>query len=120
MVLTGISLLGWVHSFACLLAIFAGATVLGARKGTRRHRHWGWLYALAMLAQSFLVMGVYRFDIIPGPYAKPGPHIFGFFHWGSVLTLAAIAVALFSAPRQRRHPPGRMPMPNPCCSVITC
>src|SRR4051812_25273713 len=104
MVLTGISLLGWVHSFACLLAIFTGAYVLRAGKGARRHRIWGWCYATAMVVQSLLVMGIYRFDIIPAPGARPGPHIFGFFHWGSLLALAAIALALFSAPRQRRHP----------------
>jgi hypothetical protein len=103
MVLTGISLLGWVHSFACLIAIFAGAYVLSARKGTHRHRIWGWWYAVAMVAQSLLVMGLYRFDFIPGPHAKPGPHIFGFFHWGSLLAMAAVALALFSAARQRRH-----------------
>jgi uncharacterized membrane protein len=102
MVLTGISLLGWVHSFACLIAIFTGAYVLAARKGTPRHRAWGWWYAAAMVLQSLLVMAIYRFDFVPGPHAKPGPHIFGLFHLGSLLTLAAVALALYSAPRQRR------------------
>jgi uncharacterized membrane protein len=103
MLLTGISLLGWVHSFACVMALFTGAHVLIARKGTARHRVWGRWYAAAMVAQSLLVMGVYNFDYIPGPHAKPGPHIFGFFHWGSLLALAAVALALFSAARQQRH-----------------
>jgi hypothetical protein len=103
MLLTGISLLGWAHTVACLIAIFTGAYVLLASKGTRHHRRWGWWYAVAMVVQSLLVMAVYRFDYIPGPHARPGPHIFGFFHWGSLLALAAIALALFSASRQKRH-----------------
>lgn len=103
MILTGISLLGWVHSFACLIAFIAGAYVLGAHKGTRRRRIWGWWYAVAMVIQSLLVMGVYRFDFIPGPHARPGPHTFGFFHWSSLLAMAAVTLALFSAPRQRHH-----------------
>lgn len=103
MLLTGISLLGWVHTVACLIAILAGAYLLCATKGTRRHRLLGWWYAAAMMVQSLLVMAIYHFDYIPGPHAKPGPHIFGFFHWGSLLALAAVALALFSATRQKRH-----------------
>src|ERR1043165_826780 len=101
MSLTGISLLGWLHSFACAIAIVACAYVLFARKGTARRRLWGWWYAGAMIVQSLLVMGLYNFDVVPGSRAKPGPHIFGFFHIGSLLTLACVALALVSARRQR-------------------
>src|SRR5438445_197746 len=102
MLLTGISLLGWVHSFACMIAIATGAYVLWAQKGTPSHRKWGWWYAGAMIVQSLLVMGLYNFDFIPGQKAKPGPHIFGFFHVGALITMAAIALALFGARRQHK------------------
>jgi hypothetical protein len=55
-----------------------------------------------MIVQSLLVMGLYNFDFIPGQKAKPGPHIFGFFHVGSLITMAAIALALFGARRQHK------------------
>ncbi|MBA2587070.1 MAG: hypothetical protein H0U98_00425 [Alphaproteobacteria bacterium] len=120
MLLTGISLLGWVHSFACVMAIFTGAYVLAGRKGTPRHRLWGWWYAAAMVVQSLLVMAIYRFDFIPGPHAKP----------------ARTSSASFIGDRCWRWPlshwpcsarransvtwPGRMSMPSPCSSAITC
>jgi uncharacterized membrane protein len=99
--LNDITLLGWLHTLACLIAIAAGAYVLIAPKGTTRHRLLGWWYAGAMTVQSLLVMAIYRFDFMPGSRAKPGPHIFGFFHWGSVIALATVAIAVFAARRQR-------------------
>ena len=102
MLLTGISLLGWLHSLACMIAIVAGTHVLWAPKGTPSHRKWGWWYAAAMIVQSLLVMGLYNFDFIPGQRAKPGPHVFGFFHVGALIAMAAIALALFGARRQHK------------------
>jgi len=102
MVLTGISLLGWLHSIACVIALAIGAYVLGAPKGTRSHLFWGWFYSMAILVQSLLVMAVYNFDFIPGQKTAPGPRTFGFFHVGALLTMAAIVLALFAASRQRK------------------
>lgn len=102
MLLTGISLLGWVHTIACLVAIFAGAYVLCAPKGTRRHRYWGWWYAGSMLVQNISIMAVYRFDIHPGKSPQIGPHIFGIFHGMALAALAAVVLAIFAASRQKR------------------
>ncbi len=102
MSLTGISLLGGLHALVCIFALVTGAYLLWAPKGTRHHRFWGRCYAAAMVAQSLLVMAVYNFDFIPGQKAKPGPNTFGFFHVGSLLTMAAVALALVGARRQRQ------------------
>jgi uncharacterized membrane protein len=102
MLLTGISLLGWVHTIACLIAILAGAYVLCARKGTRRHRLWGWWYAGSMAVLNISIMTVYRFDIRPGKPPQVGPHIFGIFHGMVLVTLAAVILAIFAASRQKR------------------
>jgi len=101
MLLTGISLLGWVHSLACLVALLAGAYVLSARKGTRRHRTLGWWYAAATAVQAITAMTVYRFDIGIRPL-RIGPHIFGIFHWLAIAMLCLVALAIFAAGRQRR------------------
>lgn len=108
MLLTGISLLGWVHTIACLIAIFAGAYVLCTRKGTRRHRLWGWWYAGSMAVLNTTIMAVYRFDIRPGKPPQIGPHIFGIFHWMALVTLTAVILAIFAASRQKRLPWGHV------------
>ncbi|HET7084175.1 MAG TPA: DUF6609 family protein [Rhizomicrobium sp.] len=101
MLLTGISLLGWVHTIACLIALCTGACVLAAQKGTRGHRLLGWWYATATAAQALTAMGVYRFDIGIRPL-HTGPHIFGIFHWLAIAMLSLVVLAIFAARRQRR------------------
>jgi uncharacterized membrane protein len=101
MLLTGISLLGWLHSIACLIALFCGAYVLAGPKGTRRHRLLGWWYAAATAAQALTAMGLYRFDIGFGPL-RTGPNIFGVFHWLAIAMLALVLLAIFAARHQRR------------------
>jgi uncharacterized membrane protein len=101
MVLTGISMLGWLHSFACLIALCAGAYVLAARKGTQRHRLLGWGYGCATAMQALTAMGVYRFDISFRPL-HIGPNIFGIFHWLAIAMLSLVVLAVFAARRQRR------------------
>src|SRR5438445_11418187 len=96
MLLTGISLLGWVHSFACLIALFAGAYVLVFRKGTRRHKLLGWWYTAATAVQVFTAVTVYRFDISMRPL-RIGPHIFGVFHWLAIAMLCLVVLAIFAA-----------------------
>lgn len=102
MLLTGLSLAGWIHSIACLIALVTGACVLVARKGTPRHRLWGWWYAGVMVVMSLTVMAVYRFDVLFGRPPRTGPHIFGVFHWLALTSLAAVLLAVFAASRQRR------------------
>lgn len=102
MLLSNIVLLGWLHAFACIVALVAGGTVLCAPKGTRRHRVLGYWYAGAMLVLNLSIMGVYRFDIVPGKALRSGADVFGVFHWMAVVTLAAAALGVFAASRQKR------------------
>ncbi|HJR55440.1 MAG TPA: DUF6609 family protein [Rhizomicrobium sp.] len=101
MLIAHITFIGWLHTIACLIALPAGAYVLAARKGTKRHRVWGWWYIGAMLTLNLSAFFIYKFDIIPGNPPRLGPGIFGIFHWFAVVTLLAIAIATFSALRQR-------------------
>ncbi|GEM_PF-978115 len=100
MLISNISLIGWLHTIACLIALSAGAYLLAARKGTRRHRRLGWWYAGAMLMLNLSVFFIYRFDVVPGT-GQAGPGHFGLFHWFAVIALASVALALFAASRQR-------------------
>jgi uncharacterized membrane protein len=100
MLIANISVMGWLHSIACIIGLITGAYVLTARKGTRRHRLWGWWYAGAMMVQAITIMAVYRFDIVPGQ--KPGPNTFGMFHWMAVASFVSVALAVFAASRQKK------------------
>ena len=51
--------LGWVHSIACLVAMAAFVPAMLARKGSRRHRTSGKIYALAYVALSLTSLGIY-------------------------------------------------------------
>ena len=46
-----------IHIAAGLTAVVAGAAVMLMRKGTRRHRRWGWTYLVALMV-VFLTMVV--------------------------------------------------------------
>lgn len=54
------SSLGWFHLATALLAMVAGAFVLAARKGTKRHKQVGYLYVFSMLLVCGSAMGIYR------------------------------------------------------------
>jgi uncharacterized membrane protein len=101
MLIANISLIGWLHTIACLIALPAGAYVLAARKGTSTHRLWGWWYVGAMVALNLSAFFIYRFDIVPGRGVGPGR--FGIFHWSAVAALASVVIAVFAAIRQRRN-----------------
>jgi uncharacterized membrane protein len=101
MMLSNISIIGWLHTVACLIALVTGLYVLVAAKGTRRHRRMGWWYVGSMLVLNLSVFVIYRFDIAPGRPPHTGPGIFGLFHWFAVLALASTLVAVFAATRQR-------------------
>jgi hypothetical protein len=42
-----LSLVGWVHTVVCLVAMLAFVPVMIAGKGSRRHRTFGRVYSLA-------------------------------------------------------------------------
>jgi len=97
--MNNISLMGWLHTIACLIALCAGAYVLSASKGTPRHRKLGWWYVGAMVALNLSVLTVYSHDFVPG--RPPGPGNFGFFHWLTIVTLLTTVLAVVAGMRQR-------------------
>src|SRR6266481_55705 len=80
-----LSILGWLHAGACLLAILVGARNFLAPKGTRNHRLAGQVFLIAMVIVNLTALGIYRHDR------------FFFPHWLAVATLALITIAFASA-----------------------
>jgi uncharacterized membrane protein len=92
-VIFGISILGWLHSAVCVVALFAGPLALVMTKGTRLHKKAGYTYAVSMLVGCATALGLYA--------PIPGLPTFNRFHWMSIATLVMVAFAIWAAPRQR-------------------
>ncbi len=112
--LDDITPIGWLHTVACLVALGAGALQLIRTKGTPSHRAIGITYVIAMIVLNLSSLFIYRFDVLPPN--KFGPHIFGLFHYGALLTLAIVLVGWFAASRQRH---GFFAYLHPLCMVIS-
>lgn len=86
------SLVGWLHTGAAVVALTAGAGVLVQRKGTRRHRRLGWLSVVGMVTLNVTALLIYRLSGHFGP-----------FHAGALLSLATVVAGVLQA--VRRQPP---------------
>lgn len=89
----GISVLGWIHSVVCVVALVAGPCALFMTKGTRLHKKAGYVYGVSMLIGCVTALGLYA--------PIPGLPTFNRFHWMSIATLAMVSFAIWAAPRQR-------------------
>lgn len=83
--------LGLIHFATALLAMLAGAVVVGRPKGTRLHRRIGRVYVASMLALNISALSIY--DLFGG---------FGPFHAAAIFSLLTIVIGVGSA--WRRHP----------------
>lgn len=92
-----ISLLGWIHTLACAIALPAGLVTLAMAKGTPRHRRVGRWYLILMVIGSVTAFGLFA----PIAGIEPG---FNRFHWMAVITLIALAAAYVGARRQAKAP----------------
>jgi hypothetical protein len=97
-----ITVIGWLHSAACIVAFFAGTHNLFAAKGTPRHRFVGLSYFWSMIVLNLTSLVVFRFDIASFRPFVAGPHVFGLFHWFAVFTLASVLIGRYAAAHQDR------------------
>ena len=82
---------GWLHALACVVAMAAFVPAMFARKGGRRHRASGKVYALAYVVLSLTSLGIYSQER------------FWFPHW---LALAGLAVLTMGYLAVRVKPKG--------------
>jgi hypothetical protein len=95
-----VSLIGWIHGFACVAALLTGAwNILTLDRG-RWHRLRGFIYVGAMILANLLVFAIYDFDM-DFASGRAGPGIFGFFHWLAISALLFTSVGWFASLRQR-------------------
>jgi uncharacterized membrane protein len=84
-----LSLLGYLHTLACVAALALGATNLLRLKGTSRHRRIGHWYLLSILIVCVSSLGIYRLNR------------FFFPHWLAIATMVFAALAYGFAHFQR-------------------
>jgi uncharacterized membrane protein len=86
------SVLGWFHTAACVVAIAAMLWVVFTPKGTRLHRRVGQAFTLAILFAAVTSLGIYA------------RHVWTFAHWFAVLAIVSAGggwlVAHFKRPRR--------------------
>jgi uncharacterized membrane protein len=102
MLVSNMSIIGWLHSIACTLALVIGASNNVLAKGTPLHRRAGRLYAYTMLFANLSAFGVYHFDIAHFRPFTAGASTFGIFHWEAVATLVLLGLGVYAARRQSR------------------
>lgn len=100
MLVSNMSIIGWLHSLACSLALVIGAMNIVLAKGTPRHRRAGRIYFYTMLFANLSAFGVYHFDIAHFRPFAAGANTFGIFHWEAVATLILLGLGVYAAPRQ--------------------
>jgi uncharacterized membrane protein len=89
-----LSVVGWLHTAACVVAMAAFVPVMLARKGSRRHRAAGKVYALAYAVLCLTSLGIYS------------AQRFWFPHWlaiGGLVVLAAGWLAVRIKPAGWRY-----------------
>lgn len=90
--------LGYIHTAAALTALSTGAAVLLTRKGTRRHRQFGWGYVASMLLLNVTALLIYRL------FGRFGP-----FHVGAIFSLITVSAGTVAALGARRARTSREP-----------
>jgi uncharacterized membrane protein len=102
MQITDISIIGWIHTIACIAALAFGPWNIVATKGTPHHKLRGSLYAASMVIAMGLSFFIYRFDIPLVRGEKTGPGVFGLFHWFAISALFFTLLGYYASSRQRK------------------
>jgi hypothetical protein len=98
----GISIIGWIHTVACIAALGFGAMNLVAAKGTSRHALRGAGYAASMIVAMALSLFMYRFDFPLARGSQPEAGIFGLAHWFTVFALSFTLLGWYAASHKSR------------------
>jgi uncharacterized membrane protein len=80
-----LSVVGWMHTLACVAAMLAFVPVMLARKGSRRHRASGRVYAIAYVVLCITSLGIYS------------QQRFWFPHWLAIGGLLVLGVGYLAA-----------------------
>lgn len=100
--ISDISLIGWIHTAACIAALVFGGWNIVAVKGSPSHKFRGRGYVATMVVAMVLSFGIYRRDFSFFRGANSTVGIFGFLHWLSVAALLLTVLGYCAASRQQR------------------
>lgn len=87
-----LSIIGWLHSLACVIAMGTSVLVVVRRKGGTAHRYWGQIFTVSYVVVCLTSLGIYATD-----------RGFWFPHWLAVIGLVVVAIGWAAA---RFRPPG--------------
>lgn len=79
------NIFGWFHVLTGSLAVITALFIMFSKKGTRRHKQMGYVYAVSMVILNGSAWGVMEF--FPG---KPGP-----FHFGALVSLIFLFLGMY-------------------------
>jgi uncharacterized membrane protein len=77
--------IGWLHTAACIVAMFVFVRVMLLRKGGAAHRVWGRAYVISYVVLCVTAFGIYRLQR------------FWFPHWLALAGLLVLASGYFAA-----------------------
>ncbi|GHE58082.1 DUF2306 domain-containing protein [Roseivirga thermotolerans] len=80
------STIGLFHTAMAFLAMATGATVIFMRKGTKRHKQWGYIYVTSMLLLNGSAFFIYNFGNRPS-----------LFHLFALISLATLVAGIVPA-----------------------
>lgn len=93
MILANISLLGWIHTVSCIVALILGFALLATVKGTSRHSLLGRYYFYLALTANLTAVAL--------PSSIPGIRSnFDVIHWMALTVIVALVVGYEAASRQ--------------------
>jgi hypothetical protein len=86
-----LSIIGWLHSLACVVALATSLAIIVRRKGGAAHRAWGQVFTVSYMLVCVTSLGIYALER------------FWFPHWLAVIGLVVVAIGWGAA---RFRPPG--------------
>jgi uncharacterized membrane protein len=110
------SLVGWIHIFACSVALICGTLQLAGRKGTPAHARRGNIYFLSMVIANVTALFIFHEDLLIHRGKVVVGQGFGIAHWLAVITLAALLLGRLAASRQRV---AFFAYAHPICMIVT-
>lgn len=75
---------GLIHLIVSIIALITGLVVLITKKGTKRHKQIGYIYAISMILLNITAFMIYRL------FGK-----FGIFHWFAVISLLTLFAGIY-------------------------
>lgn len=75
---------GFIHLIFSIIALITGLLVLTTKKGTKKHKQFGYIYSISMIILNLTAFMIYKL------YGK-----FGLFHWFAIISSITLLIGLY-------------------------